>query len=68
MKPIKINIKEELSASLDYDSLSSRLFCFSNNTQEVVVISTTLKEISCRMKIKHKRIDPELLLHKYKGK
>lgn len=68
MKPIKVSIKEELSASLEYDSLSSRLFCFSNNTQEVVVISTALKEISCRMKIKHKRIDPELLLHKYKGK
>ena len=57
-----------MSENIEYDTVSSRIFCFSNIKQEVVVLSVKLNEIICRVKIKHKRINPEMLLHHYKGK
>jgi hypothetical protein len=67
-KPIKLKAEEtQISRSIEYDPTFSRIIYFSNERQEITVLSIKGKETICRVKVKHQRINPILYLCKFKN-
>lgn len=62
-KSIKFSSDDRLSPNMEYDYLNSRIFCFSNKYQKIMVYSSKKGELLCRINIKRKVYNPILFIH-----